>query len=276
MRFPQSVFLCCLLSACAAGARPAPAPPSPEPGYRLVWHDEFEGTALDTTKWTAYDGPRRGAVNLSDAVAVSGGLLTITTYTRSGVHHTGFIDTAGRFLATYGWFEARIRFASSPGEWGAFWIQSPTMGTPVGDVEAAGAEIDVVEHRSHDQAGADISNTYAINLHWDGYGEHHRHAGGSGAPPAGAVPLQGGWHTYAVRWTAQGYAFYLDGLLQWTTPQGLSRRAEFIKLTCEVQDSGWAGAIPSGGYGSADRSTTRMQVDWVRVWQAADQTRRAP
>ena len=193
-------------------ARPTKQPEPPRPGYRLVWHDEFDGTALDTAKWTAYAGPRRGAQNTPDAVAVADGVLTITTYTEDGVALHRLHRHGRQFLTTYGWFEARIRFESSPGEWGAFWLQSPTMGNPVGDVAAAGAEIDVVEHRFSDTADADISNSYGINLHWDGYGAAHRHAGGRGAPPAGAPPLQAGWHTYAVLWTPERYTFFLDGV----------------------------------------------------------------
>lgn len=259
-----------LLLLCACAPRPAqiaPQPPPPRPGYRLVWHDEFGGTALDTTKWTARAGARRDAQNTPDAVAVAGGLLTITTTSDGGVHSTGFIDTAKRFLTAYGWFEARIRFESSPGEWGAFWLQSPTMGNPLGDVGAAGAEIDVVEHRATDTTGSDISNAYGINLHWDGYGAAHKHAGGTGAPPAGALPLQGGWHVYAVLWTPERYTFYLDDVEQWATSVGVSHRPEFLMLTCEVQDASWAGRVPVGGYGPRGRSRTRLQVDWVRVWQ---------
>jgi beta-glucanase (GH16 family) len=275
------VAICCVLAACGRGVGAAPgqptplaahgaaAPAAPLPGYRLAWHDEFDGTTLDTAKWTAYAGARRGALNAPDAVAVAGGVLTLAAYTEGGVHSVGFIDTARKFLATYGWLEARIRFVSAPGEWGAFWLQSPTMGNPVGDVGAAGAEIDVAEHRATDTAGVDISNSYGINLHWDGYGASHRHAGGVGAPPPGTPPLQGSWHTYAVHWTADGYIFYLDGVRQWATAEGLSRRPQFIKLTCEVQDGGWAGHIPPVGYGPRGRSTTGMQVDWVRVWVPA-------
>ncbi len=272
-------LLPCALAACAGGApatarsvpRPAAAPADiapPAPGLRLLWHEEFDGTALDSSRWTAYAGPRRDALNDPRAVAVADGALALAVWTEGGVHSAGFVDTAGKFAATYGWYEARIRFSSAPGEWGAFWLQTPTMGAPVGDVAAAGTEIDVVEHRAIDTAGTDISGRYGINLHWDGYGASHRHAGGEGAPPAGAGSLQGRWHVYAVHWTPQGYTFYLDGVAQWATSDGLSRRPEFIKLTCEVQDRGWAGRIPAGGYGSRGVSRVGMQVDWIRVWQA--------
>lgn len=241
--------------------------PAPRPGYRLAWHDEFDGSSLDTAIWTAYAGPRRTAQNTPDAITVAGGMLTVTTYSDGGTHFTGFLDTAGKLLWTYGWFEARVRFESSPGEWGAFWVSSPALGSLVGDPGTAGAEVDIVEHRSRDSAGADISNSYVANVHWDGYGADHRHDGGGGAPPAGAVPLQGGWHSYALLWTPSRYEFFLDGVRQWATASGLSHRPEFIKLSCEVQNGSWVGAIPAAGYGSRLQSATRMQVDWVRVWQ---------
>src|SRR3712207_632147 len=31
-----------------------PANPLMRPGYRLEWHDEFDGATLDTTKWLPY------------------------------------------------------------------------------------------------------------------------------------------------------------------------------------------------------------------------------
>src|SRR5437660_4572425 len=60
----------------------APLRPSiPSPSYTLAWHDEFDGTKLDESKWTHYaPGPRRDAVNLPEAVTLDGkGHLVITT-----------------------------------------------------------------------------------------------------------------------------------------------------------------------------------------------------
>jgi beta-glucanase (GH16 family) len=44
-----------VLAACGAVARSLAATPIPEPpGWKLVWHDEFDGTEIDTANWT-YD-----------------------------------------------------------------------------------------------------------------------------------------------------------------------------------------------------------------------------
>lgn len=284
---PRAIFaaLAALLIASASCGSQAPAAPStstapsssdsglsqagggtPPAGYRLVWQDEFDGSALDASKWNVQSAARRDAVNSPAAIAVAGGSLIITTFTEGGKHITGFIDTAGKYEPTFGYIEARIRFDSTPGEWGAFWLQSPTMGNPVGNTAVAGTEIDVVEHRAHNAAAADIRDTYVMNVHWDGYGSSHQTSGSTGRPPSGA--LAGAWHTYGLLWTADAYVFSIDGVEQWRLTSAPSRRSEFIRLTCEVLDKGWAGNIPAGGYGPAASSTTRMLVDWVRVWQA--------
>jgi hypothetical protein len=109
-----------------------------------------------------------------------------------------------------------------------------------------------------------------MNLHWDGYKPKvHQHTGQSTTAPAGTASLQGHWHTYGLLWTTDGYAFYLDGAEQWKTDRAVSRRDEFLLLTCEIEDRGWAGDIPAGSYGPRGESKTTMQVDWVRVWQKA-------
>jgi beta-glucanase (GH16 family) len=256
-----AILLAVLLTATAARAEPPK-------GYRLVWEDNFDGDRLDRTKWTPERYVRRGHPLSAEAVTVKGGVLTITTSTEGGKHYTGFVTTKGKFETTYGYFEARIRFNSSPGQWGAFWLHSPTIGKPLGDPARAGTEIDIVEHRARDNKGRDVSNLLAMNLHWDGYQPKvHRHAGHTTTAPATAASLRGHWHTYGLLWTAEGYAFSLDGVEQWKTDKAVSRRSEFLLLTCEIEDKGWAGDIPPGGYGPRGQSKTTMEADWVRVWQ---------
>jgi beta-glucanase (GH16 family) len=233
----------------------------------MVFADEFDGTSLNTNVWTAASGARRDAVNTPAAVAVGGGNMTITTYTQNGTHYTGFVGSRDKFDATYGYWEARINFQDSPGMWSAFWVHSPTIGNPVGNPAVAGTEIDIVEHRVRDSGGADISNRSVSNLHWDGYGANHRSVGSGLVNNPSAAPLQGNFHLYALQWDPSGYRFSIDGVQVYATTQAVSQRSQFIYLTSEVENASWAGSIPTGGYGSQAASTTRMLVDYVRVWQ---------
>lgn len=240
----------------------------PPPGYRLAWADEFDGATLDPARWAALTGVRRDAVMDPASARVGGGVLTMTTFTEGGRHHTAFLSTEGRFMTTFGYFEARIRFSDAPGEWCAFWLYSPTNGVPLGDPATAGVEIDVVEHRVVDQGGwTALRDMVALNLNWDGYGDDRKNAQRVVALPDGG-PVQGTWRTFGVLWTEEGYTFYADGAVLWTTAEAISRAPEAIHLTCEVEDGTWAGDVPPGGYGTRASSTTGMQVDWVRVWQA--------
>ncbi len=240
----------------------------PPPNYVLVWEDDFDGNALDATHWTPQSGARLDAVNTPSAVAVKNGELVVTTFTQSGTQYTGFVSTNGHFQAQYGYFEARIRFQDAPGSWCAFWLTADTIGKPLGDPADAGVEIDVVEHRATDQGGWDaLKDMVALNLNWDGYDQHKKNLQKVTALPDGS-PIQGQWHTYGVLWTESGYAFYVDDVQLWTQDSPVSKRPEYINLTCEVADADWAGYVPKGGYGSLETSAAHMEVDWVRAWHA--------
>src|SRR6516225_11909925 len=76
----------------------------PGSGWQLLWSDEFNGTSLDTSKWTVATGTRRDAVNTASAISEGGGYLTITTYTSGGTNYTGFIGTYNSFYSAYGYW----------------------------------------------------------------------------------------------------------------------------------------------------------------------------
>ena len=68
-----------------AACDPAPVDPTPPPtGWTLVGGDEFNGSSLDTSKWSAYnntygDGNNEYACLTPNNVAVTGGSLKITS-----------------------------------------------------------------------------------------------------------------------------------------------------------------------------------------------------
>lgn len=259
-----TAWLVCLL-ACGAALRAEPR----GTGWALVWEDEFDDTTLDSTKWIHWlPGARRDAINTADAVSVSGGVLTISTYTAAGQHYTGMISTQNQFQPAYGYIEARIDFDGSPGMWSAFWMQSPTMGNPLGDPETAGTEIDICEHRKVDGSGANIDGRVVGNIHWDGYGANHQSVGYN----SGDLGLGTGYHIYGLEWTPTAQRFYIDGVLRWTQTTAVSQRSEFVILSSEVDDTSttWAGPIPAAGYGSLATTVTKMKVDYVRIYKRAE------
>jgi beta-glucanase (GH16 family) len=249
----------------------------------LSWADEFDGSSLDTTRWAERaSGPRHDGVLTPDAVSVGAGVLTITTYTEGGTHYSGMISTHRRgadgFEQAYGYFEARIKFHSAPGQWSSFWLQSPTIGNLIGDPASAGVEMDVVEHRARcvnapapTPPGAcsptnDISGRTRQALTWDGYGQQSR----STAKLSDPLPGLGNdsWHTWALRWTPTELTFYYDDAVTWTITRPISRHAQYLILSSEVGRF-FAGEIPAGGYGTRATSTTNMQVDYVRAYTPA-------
>jgi hypothetical protein len=81
-----------IAAALAVGAPAATAAPTSLDV--LSWADEFNGSSLDTTRWAhRASGPRHDGVLTPDAVSVSGGVLTIKTYTEAGTHYSGMIST---------------------------------------------------------------------------------------------------------------------------------------------------------------------------------------
>jgi beta-glucanase (GH16 family) len=235
----------------------------PPPGYVLKWADEFEGAQLDATKWQKWlPGPRHDAINTPDAVSVGDGVLTITTYTEGGKHYTGMVSTEGLFDICYGYIEARVQWADAPGTWSAFWSLSPTMGNPIGDVAAAGMELDFVEHRAMNNEGANFSGKANFTLHWDGYGKEHQVA----SMETAELGLGSGFHVYGFEWTETAYRWFIDGKLLWEVTAPISKRPQFLVLSSEVMSEAWSQKIPPGGYGDRATSNVNMLVDYVRYY----------
>ncbi len=282
-----------LLSLCSCGLLEPPAPPAsvvgsgptiagapapsrpdgsvvaPFPGYVLAWSDEFDGAALDETRWTYDLGPWRDAVNTRDALVLNGGILSLVTFTApDGTIHAPHISTRGKYEAEYGYFEARVRFLDSAGEWCSFFLYDDCIGNPVGDPGTAGVEMDVFEHMDADTSGWNLRDLIQVGINWDGFGQYWKRDNLVLGDPRGE-PLSHAWHTYAALWSPTGVVYYIDDIAVWSSSKAVSHRPENVYLTCEVKNGSWAGYIPAGGYGSLAQSTTRMDVDWVRVWQPA-------
>jgi beta-glucanase (GH16 family) len=233
--------------------------------WKLVWRDEFEGKALDFTKWDyRYLGPRDGSLMSKECISVEDGMVRVWVKEREdGMLLNGMISTHKKFEPLYGIMAGRIRFPRQQGQHGSIWMQ-PAKGEQVADNPArSGAEIDIIEW-----FGERWDAGTAVNLYWPGtkngnYDVKANHAGWDKdfkILPKGELPSDD-FHVYSVEWSPQGYIFRMDGHETYRTDQGVSQVPQYLILSLFTAD--WEAP-------RLDRKKlpNSMDVDWVRVWQA--------
>lgn len=250
------VGLAGLLLACSLRANP------PTSSYRLVFADEFNGTSLDTTKWTnatpSWAMPASDAAATTSAVTEANGLLTITASRPSttATFNSGSLTTYGKLTWTSGYFESRIQLPTTPGSWPAFW--GLYTGWP--------PETDIMEYPITTNGGTDGLEDTQYNTNF-----HYLNSSGADAAGAGVVSTSEnlgatGYHQFGCAWASgTSVTFYLDNSdVDSFTNSAVSQMVNMYMLL-DFAVGGWPGT-PSTTQWPAGW-TDKMQVDWVRVWQ---------
>lgn len=253
------------LLACAAGAL------AQAPQWKMTWHDEFDGAALDPSKWVyVVGGNGFGNKELEyytgrpKNLRLENGMLVIEAlkedYRGSDGTERGYtsarIRTQGRFAQQYGRFEARIKVPYGQGIWPAFWM--------MGDVAAGwprNGEIDIMEN-----IGREPSIVHGT-VHGPGYSGEH----GIGQPfslPAGERFCDD-FHVYAIEWEPDAIRWYVDGKqYHAVTPASLPNGTKWVYdhpfyLLLNL-------AVGGSWPGDPDATSTfpqTMLVDYVRVYE---------
>lgn len=194
-------------------------------GYKLFWEDQFDGKELDPEKWVVRGvGPRAAGYVSPDAVKINNGFLELYAFAENDSVKIGAVGTQGRFMTHYGYFECRAQLQKSPGNWAAFWIQSP--GIAQGEDPAKfGTEIDIFEFFK--KSGEDM---VSHNLHW-AYGPNQQTVGGLLSHVPG---VSEGFHTFALEWTPEKYAFFVDGYKYYELTSAISHIDQYIILSMEL------------------------------------------
>lgn len=220
--------------------------------YELVWNDEFNGSALDLTKWNyRAEGAVRnlGTVSRNNVSLNGHGQLSLkVSKAADGTYYISQVGTQDLFSQKYGYFECRAKMNKSLGPHVAFWLQSPTLGATL-DPAVSGAEVDIFEYHRK------VPNRVFHNIHWNGYGDAHETDGVAST----YTPIGEGYHTFALEWTDKTYIFYVDGMETWRTNSGLSKRDQYIILSAEL--TGWGGDPAQGNF------PDEVLFDYVRVFK---------
>lgn len=203
--------------------------------YKMTFHDEFDGTKLDMTKWGyqygCFDPAQRSQAQYTDSpdnVSVRDGYLNLTarysptktkwdgtqiprtckhgSVTYDAPFTSGMITTKtkdGKVLyaapGTGFYAEARIKLPSARPSWSAFW------GTGTKGAYPANGEIDVFESKGYDP-------THLMsNVHTPRIGDPTKTTQHQGMMTGDTASSQSEFHTYGVRKTADAIEFYFDG-----------------------------------------------------------------
>lgn len=255
--------------ALAASSRAWGAPPSTS--YKLVFADEFNGTSLDTLKWNfnytwgpqhnhqAYMTPSQvkftgTAMNLQ---AIAQRNPNATDFWRDDFgwqvvnYQSGAVNSSGKFNATYGYFEARMRMPSSLGSWPAFWMLQG--GWP--------PEVDIMEFvHTSEAATGNTRYRYYTNYHY---------TNNSGANASYfdtewvSNDLTAGYNLWGFEWSPTALRYYYNGtLIRTVTDTAAIADSSNMYLILNHAVGGWAGTPPSNSAFPSD-----FLVDYVRVYQ---------
>ena len=172
----------------------------------------------------------------------------------------GYLDTFGKWVQRYGYFEARMKLPKSPGLWPAFWLMPDRGGAAPqwvrADTAHGGMEFDIMEFLS--RWGI---YRYNIAMHWDGYGKAHQ---ATGSEHNYVQPDKDGFITSGLLWTPGSAIYYCNGreIVRWENPR-ISNVPSDIMFTHVA--GGWDNDVLDDS-----RLPDNFVINYVRAWQRKD------
>jgi beta-glucanase (GH16 family) len=299
-----SIVAAALLSLPIDAADPSPLLPPPVdralPGWKLAWNDEFDGEAIDASKWGFDLG--NGFYNYDAKQWIHGwGNDELQYYTRDpdnafvkrGTLHIralkesrdGFGYTSARlrtrakdgtnlFSQTYGRFEFRAKLPLGQGIWPALWLLPE--GSEYGGWAASG-EIDILETKGQEPKRIQGA------LHFGGRWPANTFTVGAHVFDSGSIA---DFHVYALEWNPGEMHWEVDGKMYatmnswWST--GRADEKGGVAPQAEADLNPWPApfdkpfqvlinlAVGGKFLGNPDGTTpfpAEMEVDYVRVYE---------
>ncbi len=237
------------------GSSTDPLPVGQTGNWRLVFRDEFNNNALDTSKWSAaWDnitgiyGPVNGAetacYDSSNVIFPGDGSLHLQLESKqafckgaSRPYSGALIHSNTKYQFTYGYYEVRAFLpAASNGtiaNWPAVW--SDGQNWPVD------GENDTMEG---------LSGKACYHFH---YAIDSNTAGDIGACANGTFT---GWHVFASDWEPGSITYYYDGIQVGQITTGITSSPHYMILD-----------YTQGSWGGLTSVPAEMQIDYARIWQ---------
>jgi beta-glucanase (GH16 family) len=258
----------------------------PPADYKLVWSDEFNGTALDTSNWTCEIGigdpvgmPGIGQYYYDKNITVNNGLCTIEARkeTTSGPWSVRQNYTSGKMASSkkrafkYGYFEVRLMAPKGDGICSAF----GTLGESIRDKYVgwpACGETELYEQRPGIwKTNGTIGDNYFIGAcHFQGTAGTSYNSKGVAYREA----LGNAYHIWAILWDSAFVEYYFDDSVYWSrekTPEinqptnfGAFHNPHYFIANIDIGGN----YVSSAGI-TLDPKTlpAQMSIDYIRVYQ---------
>lgn len=299
-----------MLAGCAATSQ-ASASTAGE-GWQLVWSDEFDGTAVDRSKWDfdidcwgGGNSERQCYTDSTRNASVRDGALQITALreestgpalppylaaraadpeaTATKPFSSARMVTRGKASWKYGKIEVRAALPQGQGTWPAIWMLPEenvyggwARSGEIDILEAVNLGVECPAEKGCEEGG---ENTILGTLHFGGGWPDNEFTSTEIAYPA---VLDGGYHTFGIEWgegivvwTVDGKPYATKHADDWFTTESDAPAAPFDQRFHLILNLAIGGGLAEGrALGGVDETgfPKTMRVDWVRVWQCADDT----
>jgi beta-glucanase (GH16 family) len=245
-------------AAALLAAWPGAARAQDKPGWDLTFDDEFDGGALDLTKWQRRYKWGEAVVNgeleayVDDAFTLQNGVLSIVGQQQQGQYAGMTMNYTSGIVCSvleqqYGYFEARLKMPLGQGYWPAFWLLGANGTTGVN-------EIDIHEYLGN------APDTVYMTVHWgQSYSVGHMSDGTSYTGP----DFSADYHVFGLEWDPDKIIWSIDGVERFRhTGDGVPQVKMYIILNLAI----------GGTWPKAPDATTPFpglyDVDYVRAYQA--------
>ncbi|WP_305768456.1 family 16 glycosylhydrolase [Candidatus Epulonipiscium viviparus] len=247
-----------------------------------MFSDEFDGTELDTTKWSGYHRfwtGRQPSIFDPKNVSVGDGLLVLTSTWED--EPTDLMIEANKKLKPgdaiyedisasavqsieptgYGYYELRAKTAPISIA-SAFWFRDPKVSKQ---------EIDIFE-----QVGRPVNanrlnlngSSYPMNTHWFKEGTDIS----NGRIYNTGVDLTADFHIYGFEWDTYYLRFYIDGVLVHEIDNSIDYKIDGSQYLLFDMETNIYGSKPpekeAFEYKPGERNPADYEIDYIRVWRS--------